>query len=73
MVQRREASLPTGAVRRDDVGGAPTGRIHASKAKRGKLCQEEGLAWAEAWRWRSVGHVRVPRATQHGQKWEQGR
>ena len=56
-------SLPTRAVRRDDVGGAPTGRTHVSKAKRGKLCQEEGLAWAEAWRWRSIGHVRVPRAT----------
>lgn len=44
------------------------GRAHTSKAERGRMCQEEGLAWAEVWRWRSVGHVRVQRATQRSWK-----
>lgn len=70
MVRRTKPSLPAGAVRRDDVGGAPTGKTHASKAERGKVCQERGLAWAESWRVRSIGHIRDQRATQH--RWKMG-
>lgn len=72
MVQRRKPSLPSGAVRRDDVEGAPIGRTHASKAERGKLCPERGLAWAEAWRVRSIGHIRDQRATHHRWKMAAG-
>lgn len=67
MVQRMEPSLPVRAMRGDDVRGAPTG----SRERKG--VPEEGLAWAEVWRWRRIGHIRVQRATQLGRRREEGR
>ena len=40
------------------------------KAEGARVVQEEGLAWAQAWRWESARHVRVQRVTQHG--WKMG-